>query len=694
MKRIIIFAALAAFVLTSCQQEITFEENKTEGLVFTATTEIPVTKTALDASLKVVWQDGDEIVIMGGSNIGTYTTTTGGDTKATFTHHSGSEATTSPYKAWYPTALYNNVTFVLPATQTYTAGNIVGNPMYAESETANLSFKNLCGIIKLNISTTQSGKKVRKIVLSADQGMSGEISNAATLKTDPTAAVSGTAGVTLDCGTEGVEIGSTAIPFYIAVPANTYSNLKISVVTKDGEIQTRSATSGIEVVRSKITDITLGFGKLTATTGSAAITGGGTQEWVQLWAGGPKWAKFNVGSSISSYAGVTDYTTSTIGGYYPFRANGTDDSATYIWGNNWVTPSSTQLQALIANCTWVYCDGSSVQFETGCTLAGWKVSGKDAGYTENAIFLPFAGTKDSIFGMDRVGTRGCFWSSDPYDVYGNFLELFAASKGITYHDKSHGCSVRAILNPALEALFSVSSTTKVTFSPGNLQYYCSTSAPEWRFAEHQYDYVAFDGSAYAENSGKWIDLFAYGTSGYNNGQTCYQPYSISESASDYYQGALTGNADWGYNSISNGGNIENQWRTLTREEWQYLFQGRNNSSEKYGHGIVNSIHGMIILPDEWNLPDGLSFTPGNSAWANTYTAEQWALMEAAGAVFLPASGSRAGNTLPTPDQENGYYRSSTPAYYVWISSNKLQVCTNVDTYFQYGDAVRLVRNVN
>ena len=94
--------------------------------------------------------------------------------------------------------------------------------------------------------------------------MSGEISNVSTLGTDPTAAVSGTAGVTLDCGTEGVEIGSTAIPFYIAVPANTYSNLKIMVITTDDEFQTRTAKSDIVVGRSSITDITLGFNNLSA----------------------------------------------------------------------------------------------------------------------------------------------------------------------------------------------------------------------------------------------------------------------------------------------------------------------------------------------------------------------------------------------------------------------------------------------
>jgi hypothetical protein len=133
--------------------------------------------------------------------------------------------------------------------------------MYAESETANLSFKNICGIIKLNISTMQTGKKVRKIVLSADQGMSGEISNALALATDLAAVVSGTAGVTLDCGTEGVEIGTTAIPFYIAVPAANYENLAITVETTEGLQQTKKLKTGenVTVARSTITDISLTF---------------------------------------------------------------------------------------------------------------------------------------------------------------------------------------------------------------------------------------------------------------------------------------------------------------------------------------------------------------------------------------------------------------------------------------------------
>ena len=244
---------------------------------------------------------------------------------------------------------------------------------------------------------------------------------------------------------------------------------------------------------------------------------------------------------------------------------------------------------------------------------------------------------------------------------------------------------------AINSKFTVAAGKQVYFSQGNLQYFCSTSAPEWRFAEHQYDYVAFDGSAYSENSNKWIDLFGYGTSGYNNGQTCWQPYSTSQEPRDYYNSNLSGNADWGYNAISNGGNETGLWRTLTIEEWRYLFQTRSNASSKYGSGSVDGINGLVILPDIWTLPDGISFTPGIGNWHNSYTIEQWNQMESVGAVFLPAAGSRAGTSLPTAAQSNGLYRSSSEGgYYVGFNSGSLSTST---AYVRYGDCVRLVCDV-
>ena len=259
MKKFLsIIIAISAGLCISCSKDdVAGNQKKIE---FKATTE-PATKTALDGN-KVVWQNGDQITIVdAASNVGVYSTTST-TSHADFTFESGTEATTPDYKAYYPATLYNSGTPTLPASQNYVEGNISGSPMYAESSTETLAFKNICGIIRLNVSTTQTGKKVRKIVLSADQGMSGTISNAATLASDGyVAEVTGTASITLDCGASGVEIGSTAKPFHLAVPANTYTGLEITVETADGLSQTRSVKSDKSIVisRSKISDITLVF---------------------------------------------------------------------------------------------------------------------------------------------------------------------------------------------------------------------------------------------------------------------------------------------------------------------------------------------------------------------------------------------------------------------------------------------------
>ncbi len=270
MKKVFVFIiALSLGLFFSCSKEdanVTKENKAT----FKATTEA-ATKTALeeDGSVyKVVWQSGDEIVVIdGNSYIGVYSTTST-TSHAEFKYESGSEAKDPDYMAMYPVAFFNSGYPAIPATQNYVEGNISGSPMYAESSTENLAFKNICGIIRLNISTTMSGKKVRKIILGADQGMSGTVVNAATLVADGyVAAVSGTEGIVLDCGENGVAISSTAKPFHIAVPQNSYTSLSITVITTDGEYQVRTAKKNIAVTRSSITDITLAFSNMAAVGG-------------------------------------------------------------------------------------------------------------------------------------------------------------------------------------------------------------------------------------------------------------------------------------------------------------------------------------------------------------------------------------------------------------------------------------------
>ena len=256
---------------------------------------------------------------------------------------------------------------------------------------------------------------------------------------------------------------------------------------------------------------------------------------------------------------------------------------------------------------------------------------------------------------------------------------------------------------ALPGEFSVSPTKKVRFSKGNLQYNAAlgshqcadgtTQQGTWRFAEHQWDYVgdATNGTVY-ENGVKcdnalisqtyngWIDLFGWGTSGWNSGALAYQPWSINTSCSDYWVGGsynndLTkqyANADWGmFNSIINGGNESMMWRCLTKQDIQYLMQGRQNASLLYGLATVNSIHGCILLPDSWKDLNGIIFTPTINSWTtNTYTLEQWLIMESHGAIFLPCGGRQdRRKSYVALNEGSGYWSSThydrTPTIFSW-----------------------------
>lgn len=211
---------------------------------------------------------------------------------------------------------------------------------------------------------------------------------------------------------------------------------------------------------------------------------------------------------------------------------------------------------------------------------------------------------------------------------------------------------------------------QVCFAHGNLQYQASTGT--WRFAPNQYDHIG-DNNAYASSSySGWIDLFCWGTSGWDSGAQEYQPYSGSTDYSSYYTGGsystdLTGayaDADWAYhNPISNGGNQARLWRCLTHEEYIYMMENRANASEKYGYACVNGTNGLVILPDRWVLPSGLSFTPQASSWySNSYSAEQWTQMESAGAIFLPTTGTRQGTSVFYVDGLGDYWSSTANDY--------------------------------
>lgn len=260
-------------------------------------------------------------------------------------------------------------------------------------------------------------------------------------------------------------------------------------------------------------------------------------------------------------------------------------------------------------------------------------------------------------------------------------------------------------NGASHALFSVSLTKQVRFSKGNLQYKASTDT--WRFAENQYDYIGTDNENISSSYNGWIDLFGWGTSGWNSGAVCYQPWSTEQEYSHYYPGGnyennLTGacaEADWGvYNAISNGGNQSGMWRTLTKDEWEYLLSKHLKRKGKWAKGTIGgTFKGLIILPDDWTKPEELNYEAGDDDgyYTNEYTLSEWEEMEEAGAIFLPAAGERCRTDVDKVGKVGDYWSTTYDMdYYVhnmWFYDYSIQVgvCARCS-----GAAVRLVQNAD
>lgn len=256
---------------------------------------------------------------------------------------------------------------------------------------------------------------------------------------------------------------------------------------------------------------------------------------------------------------------------------------------------------------------------------------------------------------------------------------------------------------AINGKFSVSAGQRVYFSQGNLQYKASTA--QWRFATNQYDYIGNANNNISSSYSGWIDLFGWGTSGWNPGNTYYRPWDSNNSDGSYGppgQYDLTGSyahSDWGvHNAISNGGNTAGQWRTLTLSEWRYVFNSRSTSSGiRYAKAQVAGVNGVILLPDDWSSSfytlystnnEGASFSNNvisSSTWTNS--------LQSHGAVFLPAAGYRNGTSVVDVGDWGNYwsasYGNSYNAYPVNFYGSAVHVAYFY-SYRYYGRSVRLV----
>ena len=230
----------------------------------------------------------------------------------------------------------------------------------------------------------------------------------------------------------------------------------------------------------------------TGTKGTVAVdstSGRKDCDWVQLWAGGPRWATVNVGSTISQYTALTLstkdtttdsegqvstlYCTENCGGLYAWGeadknahirtwsqyGGNSQDIASTLWGSLWTTPSIEQLMNLIGKdatgvplsepktiITW--CSGErGHQAEEGCTLSGYKISGLEGTeYADNSIFLPTTGQYSPVSGdILWASTMGMYWSKTQseeksYNLYFNDKKQLAPA-----NERRFGYAIRAVL---------------------------------------------------------------------------------------------------------------------------------------------------------------------------------------------------------------------------------------------------------
>ena len=214
-------------------------------------------------------------------------------------------------------------------------------------------------------------------------------------------------------------------------------------------------------------------------------------------------------------------------------------------------------------------------------------------------------------------------------------------------------------------VFSVSATEKVRFAPGNLY---------------------LEGTTY-----KFDNQIRYNLSNATSGS-----YDNSASSSNgQYQYYFT------WSEALNGGSNNNPgtftvdgygsgWRLITKAHGNYLVEHSPHS-----YVTINSVNGIIIAPDDCNTS---TVAPaGGATWGNTSYAActNWSDLEAAGCVFLPASGILQSRGISyVPDQ--GYYWSATQtgdnAYLLYFQNNNFNSNGTQDK--KNKPAVRLVLPVN
>lgn len=331
-----------------------------------------------------------------------------------------------------------------------------------------------------------------------------------------------------------------------------------------------------------------------------------------------------------------------------------------------------------------------------------------------------SGTSESPYVMWAIVLPQPALSVGAHEAYTSIAEVMASNEDymtgsrpaipVIYSNEYHSDATNHTITVNETPKFSVSSTQKVLFAPGNLQATTDDgwTTYSWSFMEHQYSLVENNGSIADNRAGETaISLFKWAANGKGNGEAP----NITSPANSIVKADLEGETDWG-SCISDGFT----WRTPSKNDWMYVLFGRIVATDKdaWGMAIVNNVKGLIILPDNWNGAIDPNFVYGDDDSGNNEygdnTTIKWSEMEAAGVVFLPANGYIE-TTVQEVNEGGCYWAStyfgevtyqghkSTSAYCMYFGYDYPEDMSDEEDgtvysdWTHYGSGVRLIRNV-
>lgn len=279
---------------------------------------------------------------------------------------------------------------------------------------------------------------------------------------------------------------------------------------------------------------------------------------------------------------------------------------------------------------------------------------------------------------DNATDKTVSWASDKKDITAvdQNGKVSAVAPGeatitVTTTDGSKTATCKVTVKAALPAgalagEFSVSATKKVHFSQGNLYY----DGSAFKFETDQYEIQASWSTSHVSHF-YWSKTASVAYA---------ENYSDSGDGSDVYFTNQNGF------KVNVGGKDQEGWRTLSKDEWQYLFKTRTNATRlfKYGVSVCDKADCLVIAPD------GFTGTIETS-----YDASSWPAAEAAGLVCLPAAGYRNGSSVSRVGFSGNYWSSSPSSSNraIRVDFDSSSVFADLANRRDVGYSVRLVTDI-